>query len=116
MAPDRVREVLAVRARGVAVLSAINDAADPEAVAREFRQALEESMSEVRQQIDVSVNGKQASVPAGNTILDFLTERGHHDRLVVVELNGQIIARSAFSTTAISAGDRIEIVHFVGGG
>jgi thiamine biosynthesis protein ThiS len=114
--PDRVREVLACGAAGVAVLSAINDDVDPETAARPFRLALEEWMSGNQEQITVIINGKEATLPAGKTILDYLSERGHHDRLVVVELNGQILTKSSFLSTEISAGDRIEIVHFVGGG
>ena len=38
------------------------------------------------------------------------------DRLVVVERNGQIVARPAYANTSIEAGDVLEIVHFVGGG
>lgn len=35
---------------------------------------------------------------------------------VAVELNGDIVRRSAWSETAVRSGDRLEIVHFVGGG
>jgi sulfur carrier protein len=35
---------------------------------------------------------------------------------VAVELNGEIVRRSAWAETAVRGGDRLEIVHFVGGG
>jgi thiamine biosynthesis protein ThiS len=35
---------------------------------------------------------------------------------IAVEQNGQIIPRSAWLNTAVNEGDRLEIVHFVGGG
>lgn len=35
---------------------------------------------------------------------------------VALELNGEICPRSVWSTTAVTDGDRVEIVHFVGGG
>lgn len=35
---------------------------------------------------------------------------------VAVELNGEIVRRSAWAQTPVRAGDRLEIVHFVGGG
>ena len=73
-------------------------------------------MSNTQTTVDVTVNGKQATIPSGQTIHGYLASRGFHDRMVVVELNGQIIRRAAFDTATISAGDRIEIVHFVGGG
>ena len=37
-------------------------------------------------------------------------------RKVAVELNLAIVPRSLFATTSLADGDRIEIVHFIGGG
>lgn len=35
---------------------------------------------------------------------------------IAIELNGRIVSRTAWSTTLVSDNDRLEIVHFVGGG
>ena len=35
---------------------------------------------------------------------------------VAVEHNGEIVARAGWSKTALRGGDRLEVVHFVGGG
>jgi thiamine biosynthesis protein ThiS len=35
---------------------------------------------------------------------------------IAVELNGDIVRRSAWPETQVRSGDRLEIVHFVGGG
>jgi sulfur carrier protein len=35
---------------------------------------------------------------------------------VAVELNGEIAPRARWSEVAVSSGDRLEVVHFVGGG
>jgi sulfur carrier protein len=35
---------------------------------------------------------------------------------IAIELNGDIVRRAAWPTTSIQTGDRLEIVHFVGGG
>ena len=35
---------------------------------------------------------------------------------VAVEHNGEIVPRSTWTETALSSGDRLEVVHFVGGG
>ena len=35
---------------------------------------------------------------------------------VAVELNGEIVRRAAWAATMVRAGDRLEVVHFVGGG
>ena len=37
-------------------------------------------------------------------------------RKVAVERNLEIVPRSAYAKTALAEGDRIEIVHFIGGG
>jgi sulfur carrier protein len=50
------------------------------------------------------------------SVADYLVSRELKDRLVVVELNGEIIERTDFPSVTINAGDEIEIVHFVGGG
>ena len=35
---------------------------------------------------------------------------------IAVEHNGQIVQRARWSETPVSSGDRLEVVHFVGGG
>jgi thiazole synthase len=35
---------------------------------------------------------------------------------IAIELNGQVIRRTEFEQTVLAEGDRLEIVHFVGGG
>lgn len=115
--PERVGEVLAAGAIGVAVMSTINNSDDPERVAAGFFDAIlrSEEMQETAA-ISVQINGKSQSIPPETTVSEFLKERGHHERLVVVELNGTILKKALFATTTINAGDRVEIVHFVGGG
>jgi sulfur carrier protein len=66
--------------------------------------------------VEVTINGKEEPHAAGMTIADYLASRELKDRLVVVELNGEIIKRTDFPSITIKAGDEIEIVHFVGGG
>ncbi len=45
-----------------------------------------------------------------------LADLGLDGRLVVVELNRQIVRRNEIEHVALEDGDRVEIVHFVGGG
>lgn len=66
--------------------------------------------------IAIELNGKAAVLSSGTTITQFLAAKGLQDRLVVVELNGVIVPRCAFSDTRFSGGDKVEVVHFVGGG
>lgn len=45
-----------------------------------------------------------------------ITELGLQGDRVAVEHNGAIVPRSAWPQTDVTAGDRLEVVHFVGGG
>lgn len=72
-------------------------------------------MSEV-DNVQIEVNGAARSVPEGATVEALLRELGLDGRTVVVELNRQIVRRTELSDTRLEAGDRVELVHFVGGG
>jgi thiamine biosynthesis protein ThiS len=65
--------------------------------------------------INVKINGEARDVPEG-TVSTLLQELGLHPQLIVVEHNREILDRGSFDDTRISAGDQIELVHFVGGG
>ena len=52
----------------------------------------------------------------GETVADLLDSLGLLPEGVAVERNRDIIGRSDYSTIRLAEGDRIEIVHFVGGG
>ena len=64
----------------------------------------------------LTLNGEERSFPGLNSIADLVAELGLDARKVAVERNLEIVPRSAYQTTAIADGDRIEIVHFIGGG
>lgn len=66
--------------------------------------------------ITITVNGKEEAVAPGLSVADLLAARGITTTLVAVEHNGAILRRAQFPETAIAAGDKLEIVHFVGGG
>ncbi|WP_019912022.1 sulfur carrier protein ThiS [Paenibacillus sp. HW567] len=65
----------------------------------------------------LTINGK-AGGNAGNcrTVADLLSLPEWNGRLVIVELNGEIVSKDSYGETLLSEGDRIELVHFVGGG
>jgi sulfur carrier protein len=50
------------------------------------------------------------------TVDQLIAELGLKGDRVAVEHNGAIAARTAWTETALRAGDRLELVHFVGGG
>ncbi|NIN71845.1 MAG: sulfur carrier protein ThiS [Gemmatimonadetes bacterium] len=64
----------------------------------------------------ITLNGDERDVPAGLTVSGLLVHLGLHERLVVVELNRDILRRSRYGEVSVSAGDTIELVQFVGGG
>jgi sulfur carrier protein len=67
--------------------------------------------------IDVSINGKPRTVPHGATVADVLQSLSLDPRAVVVEYNREILRdRDAHGSRRLSAGDVLELVHFVGGG
>jgi thiamine biosynthesis protein ThiS len=66
--------------------------------------------------MNLTVNGEDRSFGALGSLLDLVTELGLDARKVAVEHNLEIVPRSAYGRTALTDGDRIEIVHFIGGG
>lgn len=66
--------------------------------------------------LQVILNGEPRDVPAGSSVLDLLSALGRHPRTVAVEHNGDILPRDHYGATALAAGDRLEVVHFVQGG
>ena len=61
------------------------------------------------------VNGKSEEREAA-TVAALLSLRGNDPAKVVVELNEVIVPREDYAATGLTAGDRLEIVQFVGGG
>ena len=70
----------------------------------------------MREPITLSGNGEKRQVEQGLNLTAFLTEIGLDPAKVAIERNLAIVPRSRFAATELSPGDRIEIVHFVGGG
>ena len=68
------------------------------------------------QSMDVVVNGEHRVVPGPLSLLDLLAELDLDPGTVVVELNREIVRRPALAGTPVRDGDRVELVHFVGGG
>jgi thiamine-phosphate pyrophosphorylase len=115
--PESVALVLEAGAAGVAIMSPFTKIATIGARVTAYRTALEQHVDEQTvSTISATVNGKASELPAGITVAEFLAGRELHERLVVVERNGEIIKRSTFPDVVIEEGDLLEIVHFVGGG
>jgi len=73
-------------------------------------------MSTTTSSIEITLNGRQRSVPEGLTLAGLLEHIDIHPRMVVVEWNREIIRHEHYSEIVVRDGDVIELVHFVGGG
>ncbi len=69
-----------------------------------------------RGSIQVHVNGKEREVQSGLSVHQLVESFDLNPRLIVVELNREILNRDQFKDVLVSAGDAVELVHFVGGG
>lgn len=66
--------------------------------------------------MDILLNGEPRTLAAPASVLELLQTEGLQDRRVAVEVNGEIVPRSRHAEWALVAGDRVEIVHALGGG
>ncbi|HTR51836.1 MAG TPA: sulfur carrier protein ThiS [Kofleriaceae bacterium] len=66
--------------------------------------------------IDVVINGETRTVAQGTTVAALVESLGLGDRRVAVERNREVIPRAEHGSTLLAAGDRLEVVTFVGGG
>ncbi len=66
--------------------------------------------------MEITVNGSAREVDEGRTLPALLADLGAAAEHVAVEHNGEILARGDFARVVLRAGDRLEIVRFVGGG
>ena len=64
----------------------------------------------------IEVNGETRDVADGTTVRELLVTLGLGETLVAVERNEEIVRRADHGQTALEEGDRVEVVHFVGGG
>ncbi len=67
-------------------------------------------------EITITINGERRHVPADATVESLLAMLGLAPEKVAVERNLAIVPKSAYATTRLAEGDRLEIVHFIGGG
>jgi thiamine biosynthesis protein ThiS len=66
--------------------------------------------------IVVRLNGAAAHVPPGTTVAQLLAAFRLPERGVAVEVSGEVVPRSRWAERPLIEGDRIELVHMVGGG
>lgn len=62
------------------------------------------------------INGTERTFTTVSSLAGLIEELAMKGDRVAVELNCEIVPRAEWSNTALHDGDRLEIVHFVGGG
>ena len=66
--------------------------------------------------MQIIVNGESREVAVGFTAAQLVDELGLAGRRVAMEVNLDIVPRSQYSQHSFNDGDKIEVVHAIGGG
>jgi sulfur carrier protein len=66
--------------------------------------------------MQITVNGEQRDIPEGLTAEQLVEEMGITGKRIAMEVNLDIVPRSTYADHIFKAGDKVEIVHAVGGG
>jgi sulfur carrier protein len=64
----------------------------------------------------VQVNGESREVPVGTTVADLVADLASAGQRFAVEVNEELVPRSTHADRRLADGDRIEVVHAIGGG
>lgn len=64
----------------------------------------------------IQLNGENVDIPDHGTIEALLEHAGYAGRRVAVEVNRSVVPRSRHGEHVLQPGDRVEIVHALGGG
>ncbi|HEX7289395.1 MAG TPA: sulfur carrier protein ThiS [Candidatus Angelobacter sp.] len=66
--------------------------------------------------MQLQINGEAREFPDGLNVSGLVAQLGMKPDRVAVELNLEIVPRSNWDATVLKSGDKLEVVHFVGGG
>lgn len=66
--------------------------------------------------MQLQVNGERREVVDNVSLQELITQLNLPSERVAIELNREVVRRSSWAATILSENDRVEIVHFVGGG
>ena len=64
----------------------------------------------------IQLNGKKVTIKKNCSIFDLLRKHKLTDKRVAIEYNGVIISQKSFKKKYLKKNDKLEIVHFIGGG
>lgn len=74
------------------------------------------AMPRYNRTMEILINGERRELAGGCTLAQLLDEAGYAGRRVAVEVNREIVPRSRHAERRLADGDRVEIVHAIGGG
>ena len=66
--------------------------------------------------MNIIINGTASEYPDKLSAAELLRARGLADKRLALEINEEIVSRSTYDSHLINPGDRVEIVHAIGGG
>lgn len=64
----------------------------------------------------IKLNGKNISILEDTSLLSLLEKYKIDKKKIAIELNGKIVQKNRFQKTFLKNMDRVELVHFIGGG
>lgn len=64
----------------------------------------------------ILLNGENHTLPDKSTAAELVEDLQLTGRRIAMEVNQEIVSRSSYETHLLSEGDRVEIVHAIGGG
>ena len=64
----------------------------------------------------IQLNGKKISIKSKTTIYDLLKKFKLNNKKVAIENNGIIVSKSNYKKKFLKSNDKLEVVHFIGGG
>jgi sulfur carrier protein len=66
--------------------------------------------------LKVIINGENRNIDEDITVLNLLKELGIEEKTMAAAINMEVVKKENWENTKISEGDKIEFLHFVGGG
>lgn len=64
----------------------------------------------------ITVNGNKTELGSNISVAEMVEKLNLDLRKIAIERNMEIVSRSAYKDTILNDGDKIEIIHFIGGG
>lgn len=66
--------------------------------------------------MEITINGEKKNLPEEQNLAELLVYFGLPSERVAVELNREVVRKKDWQTIKVSDGDKLEVIHFVGGG